>query len=196
MRARELQGGRFMDAGERAGFDAEALACQPDLLRYAARLTGNLPDAQDLVQETMLRAIVAWRSFQPGSQMGKWLRTILYRRFVSEYRRRCRMLSLSALDRPDEAGAALTEPGPDPATDMEDTWMRDEIERALGTLSPAQHVVLRLGDLEGYSGLESAALLEVSPGTVKSRVYRARQQLRRPLRAVAADCGFPLAASA
>ena len=185
-----------MEAGERTGFDAQALANQPELLRYAARLTRSLPDAQDLVQETMLRAIKAWRSYQPGTDMGKWLRTILYRRFVTEYRRRRRLLGLADVDGGQAQDMAVVGPIADPAMEAERTWVREEIERALGALPSAQQVVLRMGGLEGYSGIELAALLKVSPGTVKSRVYRGRQQLRRSLQAVAEDLGCPLAVSA
>lgn len=174
----------------RSGFEQEAVSCQPALTSYANQLTGCNAAADDLVQETLLRAIRAWRSFVPGTQMGAWLRTILYHQFVNWYRSRRRMQDwalLAEVAGPDDAPAWGVV---HPEWALSRSLLGDRLEGAIRRLSPKQREAVRLAEVEGYAGNEVAALLGVTPGTVKSRLYRARRTLQEALRATAAELGY------
>src|SRR5690349_24446298 len=83
-------GGQAADAEKRASFEREALVHLDSLYRVALRLTGNAAEADDLVQETMLKAYRAWHQFERGTNAKGWLLTILRHAFINEYRRRAR----------------------------------------------------------------------------------------------------------
>jgi RNA polymerase sigma-70 factor, ECF subfamily len=161
----------------------EALAYADGLHNLARYLTGNAPDAEDLVQETYARALRATAQFTPGTNLKAWLFRILRNTFASAYRRQ--------RHNPVVGGLNTVNPTEDLATD---SWfqrdidldrlrgvVREEIETALMRLSEESRTVILL-DLEGLTESEVADVVGCAVGTVKSRLARARAALRHQLR--------------
>jgi RNA polymerase sigma-70 factor (ECF subfamily) len=148
------------------------LAAVPGLRAFAISLCGNVDRADDLVQETLLRAISSINSFQPGSNMSAWLFTILRNQFRSEYRKGRREVQ-------DTDGSYL-----DSLKSLPEQHSRVEFEDfrdALATLPSVQREALLLVGASGFSYEEAAAICETAVGTIKSRVHRARTRLSKLL---------------
>lgn len=150
-------------------FSAALIGQAAALRGYARKLTGTAPDADDLLQDTMLRCWAARASFQPGTSMAAWTRTVMRNRFLTE-RRRARF----QVDLPDDTldRMAGVEEGQEQAVALRDaTW-------ALSELAPEyREAVLMAG--AGVTMDEAAARLGIPAGTFKSRVARGRTRLRR-----------------
>jgi RNA polymerase sigma-70 factor (ECF subfamily) len=151
--------------------DRSALvALIPRLRRYARALTGDRPRADDLVQDTLERAITKWSLWRPGTDLRAWMFTIMHNVFVNQARRSNR-------------DAVSTDPAVIAELDLADGAVADTlvqlngIERALGQLPDEQREVLLLVALEGLSYDEVAHTLGVPAGTVMSRLSRARARL-------------------
>ncbi|MDX2120118.1 MAG: RNA polymerase sigma factor [Gemmatimonadota bacterium] len=188
-----LQPGGPTTCEDRGPFEVEAAACRQRLYRYAVSLTGSHADAEDLVQDTLLRGLQSWRSFRPGTRMAAWLRTILYHLFINQQRTRRELVGLEVLEglafaHGIEDGATV-----DPHRIVSRRILRDALEGAIDQLSPEHREAVRLGDVEGYSGLEVAQVVGVPVGTVKSRLFRARRLLQGTLQAPARELGYGLA---
>ena len=153
-------------------FEAEALPHLRALNAAAWRLTGNAHDAEDLVQETFLRAYRSFDRYQPGTDIRAWLFTILYRARTDAIRRKARRLqTVSMTAEPTTAEARRG------AIDG------DDIARALAGLPEVFRGALVLRDVEGFSYEEVASLLGIPAGTVMSRIHRGRALMRRALSA-------------
>jgi RNA polymerase sigma-70 factor (ECF subfamily) len=155
---------------------------------YALRLTRNEADAWDLTQEAFLRAMRAWTSFRPGTSFLSWIYRIVTNLYRDELRRRKGryMEELPADNAPQEFG------GEKPlATDPIGRYMEEQlsspVERALAQLSPDQRAVVILADIEEYSYQEIAEIVGCSIGTVRSRLHRARNQLRKLIERATAE---------
>jgi RNA polymerase sigma-70 factor (ECF subfamily) len=144
------------------------LAAVPGLRAFAISLCGNVDRADDLVQETLVRAIAHIDSFQPGTNMSAWLFTILRNLFRSEYRKRRREV--------EDGDGAYAQSLKSPAEQPGRIELR-EFGVALATLPPDQRVALTLVGALGFSYEEAAAICECAVGTIKSRVNRARIRL-------------------
>jgi RNA polymerase sigma-70 factor (ECF subfamily) len=153
------------------------------LFRFARRLTGSDADAEDLVQETYARALGAESQFAPGTNLRAWLFRILRNVTIDGYRRGRHGPLLLGDEEEErvEAGVANEEPL---RGDIELERLRgivaDDIEAALASLSVDARTVVLL-DLEGLTETELAATLGCAVGTVKSRLCRARAELRKRL---------------
>jgi RNA polymerase sigma-70 factor (ECF subfamily) len=167
----------------RQEFDAEVLPHLDALFANALRLTRSRPDAEDLVQETVLRAFRFFERFERGSNVKAWLLRIQYNAFVNRYRRSAkeRDIKESMSDGPvgedvvsRDALRALTDPT---GTALRPIVLR-EIEAALDTLPEEHRMVVLLADLEELSYKEIAEVLGCPIGTVMSRLHRARRALR------------------
>jgi RNA polymerase sigma-70 factor (ECF subfamily) len=144
------------------------LAAVPSLRAFAISLTGGLDQADDLVQETVLRALSNLDRFQPGTNLQAWLFTILRNQFHTAYRKRRREVE----DADGVFAARLsTLPEQGGRLDFED------FRTALAQLSPEQREALLLVGAEGFSYEEAAAICNTKLGTIKSRVNRARARL-------------------
>jgi RNA polymerase sigma-70 factor (ECF subfamily) len=171
-------------------FDAEALPHLDALYRVALRLTGDPSQAEDLVQDTMLKAYRAWRQYRPGTNAKGWLLTILRNTFINDYRRR--KLEPVAMDleavEPHALYRAVEQ------TDPEGTFFSQIVDakvlQAIDALPPEFREVLVLSDIEGMRYAEIAETLQVPVGTVKSRLFRARRQLQAALYAHAVEMGY------
>jgi len=144
------------------------LAAIPSLRAFAISLSGSVDRADDLVQETVMRAMASIDSFTPGTNMAAWLFTILRNRFRSEYRKLRR-----EVEDPDGSYLASLKAAPEQFGRLE----FKELVEALAKLPHVQREALLLVAASGFSYDEAAAICEVAVGTIKSRVSRARQLL-------------------
>ena len=181
-----------------ADFATQCLPHQPELFGVAMRICRDPDTAKDLVQETLLRAMCAWASFEQGSNLRAWLFRILTNAFINGYRKRRRHQRF-ATERPGDALTALYGRDQDHTDDLEDTLygeeLSDEVQGALGRLGADYRDVVERADLKGQKYKDIADDLEVPIGTVMSRLFRARRVLEAELSGYAArDYGIKRAA--
>jgi RNA polymerase sigma-70 factor (ECF subfamily) len=164
----------------RAAFEAEALASIDSLYRTALRLTRSPADAEDLVQDTYLKAFRAADSFEPGTNLRAWLFTILHNTARNRARDRARDNVTVDSETVDQAADLLTSGGDADAT-PEALLMRDtltpELQAAIDALPDAFREAVWLRDVEEFSYAEIAAMLHIPAGTVMSRISRGRRML-------------------
>ncbi len=175
---------------KRASFEREALVHLDALYRVALRLTANPSDADDLVQETMLKAFRAWDQYEKGTNAKGWLLTILRHAFINEYRRRTRHPENVDLDTIEPFAVFGEIQDEDPQGAFFDKIVDDEVLKAIDQLPEAFRETLVLSDVEGMSYQEIAKILEIPVGTVKSRLFRARQALQGKLYEYAVSNGY------
>jgi RNA polymerase sigma-70 factor (ECF subfamily) len=156
----------------------QILAAIPSLRAFAISLSGNVDRADDLVQETILRALANIQSFQPGTNMPAWLFTILRNLFRSEYRKRRR-----EVEDADGSLAETLKSHPDQLGRVE----FNEFRVALAQLPAEQREALILVGASGFSYEEAADICECAVGTIKSRVNRARSRLAKLLEVESID---------
>jgi len=145
---------------------AQELTLQiPRLRRYARALSGNAAWADDLVQDTLERALRRRWLFRFGSNLSAWLFTMLFRLYLNQSTRQ----SLLPMVAPEDA--------PEPSA-SDDIGLQLDMQRALARLNPEQRAVVLLVGLEQLSYQETAEVLKIPVGTVMSRLARAREQLR------------------
>ena len=184
--------------GTHADFAAACLPHQQEMYAVAMRIARDPDTAKDLVQETLLRAMVAWDSFEPGSNLRAWLFRILTNSFINGYRKRRRHQRFAA-ERPGDALTALYGRDQDRTDELDETLcadeLCDEVQTALGKLGPDYRDVVERADLRGEKYKDIADALHVPIGTVMSRLFRARRVLETELAGFAArDYGIKRAA--
>ena len=164
---------------ELAAFEKEAIQYLDNLYANALRLTHNPADAEDLVQETFLKAYRFRARFEQGSNLRAWLFRIQYNAFVNRYRRRTKRREIydelsagpvSELSVSSEAVSALSDPDSNALRPL----LAAELEVALDTLPEDQRSVVLLADVEEFSYREIAEIVGCPIGTVMSRLHRAR----------------------
>jgi len=158
----------------------EALGHADALYNHARRLTGGASDADELVQETYVRALAAAHTFD-GAYLKAWLFKIMRNVFVDLYRRGRHAPVLSELDVIDGDASQARATRDPPELARLPPLVASEIEAALGALSDEARTIILL-DLEGFTETEVAGVLECPLGTVKSRLSRARALLREKLK--------------
>jgi len=193
----EPDGRNRLTPESRARLEAEALAQVDALYRTALRYTRNSADAEDLVQETYLRAFRALHQFTEGTNLRAWLFRILTNTYINEYRKRQRRPTSASLDDIEEFYLYdhLVDSGVQPAEDRpEDTVLEqlttEDVQRAIDELPEEFRQVVVLADVEGFAYREIADILSIPVGTVMSRLFRARRRLRRQLYDLALDSGY------
>ena len=162
-----MSSNRTGKGGDRSVRDG-ILATLPSLRAFAISLSGNVDRADDLVQETLLRALANIDSFEPGTNLPAWLFTILRNLFRSEYRKRRREVEDS-----DGRFAETLKTHPEQNSHIE----FQEFQQALAKLPPDHREALILIGASGFSYEETAEICGCAVGTVKSRVNRARVKL-------------------
>lgn len=156
-----------------ADFGNELLSYAASLSRYSRRLSGDAADADDLLQDTLLRCWIARHSFQPGSNFGAWARTVMRNSFISDRRRDRFRGDLSPLDFDRHLIMAASQPFA--------VHLRD-VGEAFDRLTLEHRNVLSLA-IQGYSVEEASQQLSIPKGTFVSRLTRARRRLRQLLEA-------------
>jgi RNA polymerase sigma-70 factor, ECF subfamily len=167
------------------------------LYRSALRLTRNPAAAEDLTQEVMVKAWRSFHTFQPGTSMRAWLHRILMNAFFDSYRKQTRQPDVVDQDDVDDLylydkaleSETLRQSG-DPAVELLDNLMDDEVRDSLEALPPQFRAAVMLADVEGFSYKEIAEALGIPIGTVMSRLSRGRHLLRRRLSQFARDRHF------
>jgi len=165
-------------------FRDEAWPLLPSLLRVARLLCRDEHAAEDLVQETMMRAYRHIDTFKPGTNMKAWLMTILRRTNIDLYRRDQRRVDAGSFDAFGVEIAAPSATHDEQWTDPDELLGRFEdeaIENAMRSLAEPMRWTLLLVDVEQMSVAEAAVVLDTAEGTIKSRASRARAQLREAL---------------
>ena len=145
----------------------------PQLKRYARAITRNPETADDLVQESLLKALTKSHLYKPGTNLRAWLFTILHNQHVSDMR--CKARVGVPIDPDDAAPAIATRPNQEAGVVM------DRVERELNRLPDEQRTLIELVALEGRSYKDVAQTFDLTLGTVKSRIARGRIILRNAL---------------
>lgn len=170
-----------------ADFESLVLTHQRALYHFALRLTGNDQDAEDLFQESLLRAFRSFDRFTPGTAFDRWVYRIIYHLFVDGYRHRRRtQFRVTSLDEPIATeDSDIQREIPDVRDLPEDLALtrefHGELKAALATLPAEFRTAVVLCDVQGLSYEEIAQIMSCSIGTVRSRIHRGRRQLRERL---------------
>lgn len=172
-------------------FEEEALVHLDSLYGLALRLTGgDEARAQDLVQESVLKAYRSWDRFEIGTNCRAWLMTILRNTFINQFRRqKARPTSVDfdqVAERPGFEGLFDA----DPEGEIFGRLIDDQVVAAIEELPEEFRVAIVLSDLEGLSYQEVSELMAIPVGTVKSRLFRARRRLQKRLYEFAVEMGY------
>jgi len=161
---------------------------QDRLYRVAYRMTGNTDEAQDLLQDALIEAYKAFGNFKQGTYFDRWLYRIMTRTFIDSQRskKRAKFLSLDAptfVKDGDEASAGyeISDITNDPEQMMERTEYTEPLQKALDSLPPDFRLTIILADVEELSYEEIAQMMDCPIGTVRSRLHRARLQMKGQL---------------
>jgi RNA polymerase sigma-70 factor (ECF subfamily) len=171
-------------------FELEALPHLDAVYRFATMLAGDPVHAEDLVQETMLRAFRSWHRFRSGTNARAWLFTILRNVFISDYRRNRKKEQTVDLSEIEEITFVEPMEGEDPEARLLHRLVDDEVLACIAALPDVYRATLLLSDVEELSYEEVAKVLGLPIGTVKSRLFRARQALQRQLHDYAVEMGY------
>jgi len=173
---------------DKARFAEQAMPFMGSLYGAALRMTRNPSDAEDLVQETYLKAYRAFGSFEEGTNLKSWLYKILTNTFINSYRARRRRPVETELDEGEDLYLYRRLGGLEAATmgrSAEDTVLdrlsEPEVKAAVESLPEAFRLAVVLADVEGFSYKEIAEILDVPIGTVMSRLHRGRKALQKAL---------------
>jgi RNA polymerase sigma-70 factor (ECF subfamily) len=177
-------------------FETEALTFLDALYRTGLRMTRSEAEAEDLVQETYIKAFRHRDQFTPGTNLKAWLFRILTNTFINQYRRKAARPDTTELDDVDESilyrHMRDVSPGsssPDPEAELINNTLSSEVKEALESL-PEKFRTTVLLDVEGFAYKEIAQMLDIPIGTVMSRLHRGRKYLQKRLYDVARERGI------
>jgi RNA polymerase sigma-70 factor, ECF subfamily len=175
-------------------FEAEALPLLPGMYSAAFRLTRNSADAEDLIQETFLRAYRAFHQFEPGTNLKAWLYRILTNTFINSYRKRQREPQTISDDEVEDwyLFSKMSEEGMEPSAEAAvlESLPDEDVQEALSSLPEQFRMAVLLADVEGFSYKEIADIMGVPIGTVMSRLHRGRKALEKRLWDVVRERGL------
>ena len=179
---------------DRARFADQAMQYMGSLYSAALRMTRNPSDAEDLVQETYLKAYRAFGTFQEGTNLKSWLYKILTNTFINSYRAKRRRPTETELDDVEDlylyrrlGGNQATSLGRSAEDLVLDRFTESDVKTAVESLPEAVRLAVLLADVEGFSYKEIAEILEVPIGTVMSRLHRGRRALEKALATFAGE---------
>ena len=185
-----------MSERDRERFKADALPLLDSLYAGALRMTRNPADAEDLVQETMLRAYRAFDRFEEGTNLKAWLFRILTNAYINVYRKRQRepqQISSEEVEDFDlyrELKLHEAQYDETPERVVLDSLVDSDILQAIEDLPEQFRLAVMLSDIEGFSYAEMAEIMDVPMGTVMSRLHRGRKALQKRLWDIARDRGI------
>ena len=167
------------------------------LYTAALRMTRNPADAEDLVQETYLKAYRAYNTFQEGTNLKAWLYKILTNTFINSYRSRKRRPEQTEFDEGEDlylfrrlGGLEAARSGRSAEEEVMDHFTEDDVKAAVEALPEQFRMAVLLADVEGFSYKEIADILDVPIGTVMSRLHRGRRALQKALHQFAVQRGL------
>jgi RNA polymerase sigma factor (sigma-70 family) len=184
----------YSDEEKHAIFNREFMPHINSMYNFAFRLTMDEDDANDLVQDTYLKAFRFISSFEQGTNAKAWLFRILKNSFINDYRKRSK--EPSKVDYQDvettynSEEAAETSQTVDLRAEAVQDLIGDEVANALNALPVDFRTVIILCDIEGFTYEEMAKILDIPIGTVRSRLHRARNLLKDKLRSYAGSMGY------
>ncbi len=186
--------GRVLPVADQATFADQAMPFMDQLYGAAMRMTRNPADAEDLVQETYLRAYRGFGSFQDGTNLKAWLYRILTNTFINSYRSKKRRPDETELDEGEDlylyrrlGGLEAARVGRSAEDELMDFFTDGEVKDAMDALPEQFRVAVLLADVEGFSYKEIAEILDIPIGTVMSRLHRGRKALQKQLYEFASD---------
>jgi RNA polymerase sigma-70 factor (ECF subfamily) len=200
-RGLELQGPRenampkLKRETKREEFERVALPHLDILYNTALRMTGNVPDAEDLVQETYVRAYRFFDKFKKGTNCKAWLFKIMKNNYINRFRKKAREPATVSFEQLEGAQGVMPglEPEPSAKADVSpdlDELLEDDVKYALESLPLDFKVAVILSDIVGFSYKEIAEIMSTPIGTVRSRLSRARAILQRKLYDLAVSKGI------
>jgi RNA polymerase sigma-70 factor (ECF subfamily) len=170
---------------DQATFADQAMEFMPALYTAALRMTRNAAEAEDLVQETYLKAYRAFGSFEQGTNLKAWLYKILTNTFINAYRSRRRRPEQSEIEDlylyRRLGGLEGASAGRSAEEEVLDRFTDTEVKEALESLPETFRMAVLLADVEGFSYREIADILDIPIGTVMSRLHRGRRALQKAL---------------
>ena len=182
---------------DQATFTDQAMEYMPSLYSAALRMTRNPSDAEDLVQETYLKAYRGFGSFEQGTNLKAWLYRILTNTFINRYRAAKRRPDETDLDDVEDfylyrrlGGLEEARAGRSAEDELMDLFSEAEVTSALEALPEQFRMAVLLADVEGFSYKEIASILDIPIGTVMSRLHRGRKNLQKALFEFATDQGL------
>jgi RNA polymerase sigma-70 factor (ECF subfamily) len=171
-----------------ANFADQAMPYMSALYAAALRMTRNPTDAEDLVQETYLRAYRGFEGFREGTNLKAWLYRILTNTFINTYRAKKRRPEQTELDDVEDfylyrrlGGLEAADANRSTESEVLESIPDDEVKQALESIPEQFRMAVILADVEGFSYKEIADILDVPIGTVMSRIHRGRRALQKEL---------------
>jgi RNA polymerase sigma-70 factor (ECF subfamily) len=175
-------------------FEVEAMPYLDGMYAAAYRLTRNAADAEDLIQETFLRAYRGFHQFEPGTNLKAWLYRILMNTFINMYRKKQREPQTISEDEVEDwyLYSKIVGGGAEPSAETEvlEKLPDEDVQEALLSLPEQFRTAVLLADVEGFSYKEIAEIMEVPIGTVMSRLHRGRKALEKRLWEVVKERGL------
>jgi RNA polymerase sigma-70 factor, ECF subfamily len=194
---RETERGTLGSMADQARFADLAMPYMDALYSAALRMTRNPSDAEDLVQETYLRAYRGFGGFKDGTNLKAWLYKILTNTFINTYRAKKRRPDETELDDSEEyvlyrriGGLEAAAAERTPESEVLDAMPDELVKEALEALPEQFRMAVLLADVEGFSYKEIAEIMDVPVGTVMSRLHRGRRQLQSRLMDYARERGL------
>ena len=178
----------------RAYFEQTALIHLDFLYNLALKITRNEDDAQDLVQETFLRAYRFFDKYEPGTNCKAWLYRILKNTFINHYRkqhRRPNEVDFESIEETQESQVEHMGMRPaDPEATLMNSILKEDVQHAFETLPPGYREALMLSLVGGFSYREIADMMDCPIGTIMSRIHRARKLMQKQLGGHTPDRGW------
>src|SRR3954470_20453866 len=182
---------------DQATFAEQAMPLMSSLYSAALRMTRNAADAEDLLQETYLRAYRGFGGFTEGTNLKAWLYRILTNTYINQYRAKKRRFDETALDETEDlylyrrlGGLEAVTAGRSAEDELMDWFTDAEVKGAIEALPEQFRMAVLLADVEGFAYKEIAEILDIPIGTVMSRLHRGRKSLQKQLFEFAASRGL------
>ncbi len=182
---------RAAQRGDGAALDELLGRYQPHILRFGMKMCGDAEDAEDVLQETLLAAARTLPGFRGASTLSTWLYTIARSFCIKKRRRSVFAPEVVSLDSEATRAGAAPDRAPDPERSLAAKEMATALESAIAGLEPGYREVLLLRDVEGLSAAEAAEVTGLSVAAVKSRLHRARREVRDRLAPLLAPAPLP-----